>query len=68
MTPRYSIVSDPADTNAVAIIDRCTTEIVERGIVAEGGRCAWLVAKKLRDALNDTSRAGGKDISTARMN
>jgi hypothetical protein len=52
MTPRYCIVTDPANVNAVAILDRYTTEIVERGIVAEGGRCAYLVARETRDALN----------------
>ena len=51
---RYEIVTDTAAStlDVLAIRDRDTGEIVERGIVAEDGRNAWAVAKGLRDAMN----------------
>ena len=51
---RYEIVTDTAAgaLDVLAIRDRDTAEIVERGIVAEGGRNVWVVAKGLRDAMN----------------
>lgn len=58
MNPRYSIVTDPSSPNALALLDGKTAEIVERGIVADGGRTAWAVAKELRDAMNG---AGGRE-------
>lgn len=59
MTRRYDIVTDPANSNALALIDHHhKDEIVERGIVAEGGRTAWAVAKAVRDAMNG---AGGHE-------
>ena len=54
---RYEIVTDTAAgaLDVLAIRDRDTGEIVERNIVAEGGRNAWAVAKILRDGLNQVA-------------
>jgi hypothetical protein len=58
---RYEIVTDATAgvLDVLAIRERDTGEIVERGIVAEGGRNPWSVARSLRDGLN---RAGGRDL------